>query len=193
MKIRNILLTAFTILGLVLLTMPATQAQTETKAQVKAETKAQNQDQDQTQIKAQVKAQIKAQAQVCDGSGKNFVDLDGDGFNDNAPDHDADGIPNGLDPDYIKGAQDGTGYQNGSLGENKGEGMAQNKTMTKSQKFNRIQTQSGSMFQKRLGAQGGMNGSGTGICDGTGDGGSGTGICDGTGPKGNQNRGGGGK
>ncbi|MBZ0180527.1 MAG: hypothetical protein K8F36_14675 [Melioribacteraceae bacterium] len=29
-----------------------------------------------------------------------FVDLDGDGFNDNAPDHDGDGIPNGLDPDY---------------------------------------------------------------------------------------------
>lgn len=29
-----------------------------------------------------------------------FVDEDGDGFNDNAPDHDGDGIPNGLDPDY---------------------------------------------------------------------------------------------
>jgi len=32
--------------------------------------------------------------------GKGFVDSDGDGFNDNAPDHDGDGIPNGLDPDY---------------------------------------------------------------------------------------------
>ncbi len=32
--------------------------------------------------------------------GKGFVDADGDGFNDNAPDHDGDGIPNGLDPDY---------------------------------------------------------------------------------------------
>lgn len=32
--------------------------------------------------------------------GNNFVDLDGDGYNDNAPDHDGDGIPNGLDPDY---------------------------------------------------------------------------------------------
>jgi len=29
-----------------------------------------------------------------------FIDLDGDGFNDYAPDHDGDGIPNGLDPDY---------------------------------------------------------------------------------------------
>ena len=32
--------------------------------------------------------------------GIRFVDLNGDGYNDNAPDHDGDGIPNGLDPDY---------------------------------------------------------------------------------------------
>jgi len=31
-----------------------------------------------------------------------FVDKDGDGYNDNAPDHDGDGIPNGLDPDWQK-------------------------------------------------------------------------------------------
>lgn len=36
--------------------------------------------------------------------GKNFVDKNGDGYNDNAPDHDGDGIPNGVDPDY-KGAK----------------------------------------------------------------------------------------
>jgi hypothetical protein len=30
-----------------------------------------------------------------------FVDEDGDGFNDLAPDADGDGIPNDLDPDYI--------------------------------------------------------------------------------------------
>lgn len=29
-----------------------------------------------------------------------FVDKDGDGYNDRAPDHDGDGIPNGLDPDW---------------------------------------------------------------------------------------------
>jgi len=29
-----------------------------------------------------------------------FIDNDGDGYNDNAPDHDGDGIPNGLDPDW---------------------------------------------------------------------------------------------
>ncbi|MFZ5946673.1 MAG: hypothetical protein ACOYU5_01745 [Stygiobacter sp.] len=32
--------------------------------------------------------------------GKNFVDKNGDGYNDNAPDHDGDGIPNGIDPDF---------------------------------------------------------------------------------------------
>jgi hypothetical protein len=32
--------------------------------------------------------------------GKNFVDKNGDGYNDNAPDHDGDGIPNGVDPDF---------------------------------------------------------------------------------------------
>lgn len=31
-----------------------------------------------------------------------FVDEDGDGYNDLAPDHDGDGIPNGLDPDYAE-------------------------------------------------------------------------------------------
>lgn len=29
-----------------------------------------------------------------------FVDRDGDGYDDNAPDHDGDGIPNGVDADY---------------------------------------------------------------------------------------------
>jgi hypothetical protein len=33
--------------------------------------------------------------------GVHFVDANGDGYNDNAPDADGDGIPNGLDPDYL--------------------------------------------------------------------------------------------
>lgn len=32
----------------------------------------------------------------------NFIDANGDGYNDNAPDHDGDGIPNGLDADFMK-------------------------------------------------------------------------------------------
>ena len=39
-----------------------------------------------------------------------FVDEDGDGFNDLAPDADGDGIPNGLDPDYVR-PEDGQGNQ----------------------------------------------------------------------------------
>ena len=33
---------------------------------------------------------------------REFIDKNGDGYNDNAPDHDGDGIPNGLDSDYLK-------------------------------------------------------------------------------------------
>lgn len=32
--------------------------------------------------------------------GYRFIDKDGDGYNDNAPDHDGDGVPNGVDSDY---------------------------------------------------------------------------------------------
>jgi len=39
-----------------------------------------------------------------------FVDKDGNGYNDNAPDHDADGIPNGVDPDFAKGSRMGRGF-----------------------------------------------------------------------------------
>ncbi len=45
--------------------------------------------------------------------GVGFVDLNGDGINDNAPDADGDGIPNGQDPDYVR-AQDGTGSRRGA-------------------------------------------------------------------------------
>lgn len=51
--------------------------------------------------------------------GPNFVDLNGDGFNDNAPDFDKDGIPNGMDSDWSRqrdgngrGQRDGSRYSN---------------------------------------------------------------------------------
>lgn len=57
------------------------------------------------------------QAQTCDSTGVGqgnrggtFMDANGDGFNDNAPDHDGDGIPNGQDPDYVR---TGTGRGHG--------------------------------------------------------------------------------
>lgn len=42
-----------------------------------------------------------------------FVDEDGDGYNDNAPDADGDGIPNGQDPDYER---PGVGSRQGGRG-----------------------------------------------------------------------------
>jgi hypothetical protein len=42
--------------------------------------------------------------------GPNFVDEDGDGYNDNAPDSDGDGIPNGMDKDFVKGDRAGKGF-----------------------------------------------------------------------------------
>ncbi len=45
--------------------------------------------------------------------GHGFVDEDGDGINDLAPDHDGDGIPNGQDSDWVKNKRDGTGYKQG--------------------------------------------------------------------------------
>ena len=46
--------------------------------------------------------------------GVNFVDEDGDGFNDNAPDVDEDGVPNGMDEDYVKNAAAGAGSKAGN-------------------------------------------------------------------------------
>ncbi len=57
--------------------------------------------------------------------GVNFVDENGDGYNDNAPDADGDGIPNGQDPDYVKPA-DGSGAKQGK-GQAQGKVQAQNK------------------------------------------------------------------
>jgi hypothetical protein len=46
--------------------------------------------------------------------GGGFVDENGDGINDLAPDHDGDGVPNGQDPDWVKNKRDGTGYKHGN-------------------------------------------------------------------------------
>ncbi len=43
----------------------------------------------------------------------NFIDEDGDGYNDLAPDADGDGIPNRFDPDYVP-PLDGTGNRYGT-------------------------------------------------------------------------------
>lgn len=45
--------------------------------------------------------------------GRGFVDENGDGINDLAPDHDGDGVPNCQDPDWVKNKRDGTGNKYG--------------------------------------------------------------------------------
>lgn len=123
MKRLNLLFTALImVLGFSFATMVLAQdsTKTQTKTQTKTEAKSQvkTQQQDQNQVKASGATQTKLQdqnrlrihtdqqnqEQVQNQNqiqhGPRFVDEDGDGFNDNAPDHDGDGIPNGLDPDY---------------------------------------------------------------------------------------------
>lgn len=44
-----------------------------------------------------------------------FVDADEDGINDNAPDADGDGIPNGQDADFVRQSQRGRGFVDADL------------------------------------------------------------------------------
>jgi len=56
-----------------------------------------------------------------------FQDENCDGINDNYRDHDGDGIPNGLDPDWVA-PQDGTGYKNRNNNQNGGQGTMTSQT-----------------------------------------------------------------
>lgn len=47
-----------------------------------------------------------------------FVDLNGDGFNDNMKDDDADGIPNCIDEDYVKEGNEGKEGSEGTANKN---------------------------------------------------------------------------
>lgn len=138
---------------------------TQTKAQIKSQVKTQLNYQNQGDT-----SQARNQVRVNEGQGtmtrdqkygnggtKGFIDLNGDGINDNAIDSDGDGIPNGQDADYVR-PQDGTGQKN----------------------------MKGKNSQIKLGGNkyGPGDGTGTGVGpqDGTGYG-PGDGTCDGTGTK----------
>lgn len=51
------------------------------------------------------------------------VDVNGDGYNVNAPDHDNDGIPNGRDQDFTRGKGKGNGQ---GVGQRNGQGKLRN-------------------------------------------------------------------
>ena len=59
--------------------------------------------------------QVRARSRLAGAShGRGFMDENGDGINDRAPDHDGDGIPNCQDPEWSGKKRDGTGYKHGN-------------------------------------------------------------------------------
>ena len=127
-------------------------------------------------------------AQTTGGSGIGFVDANGDGYNDNAPDADGDGIPNGQDPDYT-GVKMHNGFGSKGFVDADGDGINDNALdddgdgIPNGQDPDFVRPQDGSGRQNKFGQGNGMKGAGTGSGLGTGD-------CDGTGPKGSGKRGG---
>jgi len=124
------------------------------------------------------------------GHGPLFVDEDGDGYRDNAPDHDGDGIPNGRDPDY-KRPLDGSGrlagqaaQSTGQAGQgrgNGGRGRGRNAGITTTQNISGAGQGSGTVTS----AAGNGLGGGQRLRDGSGIGGQfGPGTCPGTGSRG---------
>ena len=126
--------------------------------------------------------------------GPNFVDENGDGYNDNAPDHDGDGIPNGQDTDYTSLNPDrGKGF--GGFVDEDGDGIndrmqdADNDGVPNclDEDYVRPQDGTGNKYGQKAGNGKGQKGQGfrgAGSQTGTGDG-----VCDGSGPRGKGRRG----
>lgn len=114
--------------------------------------------------------------------GSGFVDNNGDGFNDNAPDQDGDGIPNGQDPDYQGGKfRNGNGNTKGFIDQN-GDGINDRAIDSDGDGIPNCKDPDYVRPQDGTGRKIGF-GRGHGLLGGNGQG-TGTGICDGTGPKG---------
>ena len=130
-----------------------------------------------------VKDQKRQRVQVQDPNsvqhGAGFVDENGDGYNDNAPDHDGDGIPNGVDPDY-DGTKNRMGKGSKGFVDADGDGINDN--------LQKGQAGKGKKGKGGYGPGDGTGNKGSGPKDGTGKGPK-TGGCDGTGPKGKGSRG----
>ncbi len=146
---------------------------------------AQDSTQAQNQYRYRSKKAVKVQTENTAQHGRQFIDLDGDGYNDNAPDADGDGIPNGLDPDYT-GPKTRAGHGAKGFVDLDGDGINDNAMdadgdgIPNGQDPDYVRPMDGSGAKKMFGAQKkGMTPQGTGT---------GTGDCDGTGPKGNAKR-----
>lgn len=114
--------------------------------------------------------------------GAGFVDENGDGYNDNAPDADGDGIPNGMDPDYSPLNPDNS-KRNGFIDED-GDGINDRLQdfdgdgIPNCEDPDWVKPEDGTGY--KFGQQGGkMTKGGQRMGNGTG-----AGVCDGTGPKG---------
>ncbi len=109
-----------------------------------------------------------------------FIDADGDGYNDNAADHDGDGIPNGMDSDYT-GAKNRKGNRSKGFVDADGDGINDNAA---DHDGDGIPNGRDSDYVRPQDGTGSMRGSSNG-------GGTGTGECDGTGSNSKGNRRGG--
>ena len=155
--------------------------------------------QEKNQNQNQIKNMQKEKSQIKHGAG--FIDLNGDGYNDNAPDADGDGIPNGQDEDFTgpKYRKNGRGFVdlngdgiNDNAFDSDGDGIPNGKDpdFVRPQDGIGRKMMNGKNYQLKFGGNkyGQGNGSGNnGVVpkNGTGYGhGNGTGMCDGTGPKG---------
>lgn len=158
-----------------------------------------------SQNKNQIKNELKVMTQIQTREHRNhFIDLNNDGYNDNAPDIDGDGIPNGRDEDYVgaKFRKNGRGFidLNGDgINDNAfdvdGDGIPNGRDpdFVRPQDGTGMQNRFGKNIQTKFGGNKYGPGNGTGMKigpkDGTGYGaptgaGTGSGTCDGTGPKG---------
>ncbi len=106
-------------------------------------------------------SELNAQSNV-NKTGKGFIDLNNDGINDNAIDSDGDGIPNCVDPDFVR---------------------AQRRSANQYSFWYRHNYKFNTAHGNGYGPGNGSGHSGIGPRNGTGFG-PGSGTCDGTGPKG---------
>lgn len=122
-------------------------------------------------------AQEKSETTVQHGAG--FVDANGDGYNDNAPDHDGDGIPNGQDSDYKGGNMhhgrgmggfidvNGDGINDRAM-DSDGDGIPNGRDADFKRPMDGSGRRMGMGKSMEYGLKGGQGVFGNGVCDGLG-------------------------